>query len=112
MTYAEAMALTRRVSKMESKTKTRVMAETKATPLTEPSVVSQTKSKAMPMSRLSAVTHYKVKAGAGREANIGSKDNIGSRSQRRSKASIKLKAGDRAGTVTQFSDEDGKNVCS
>lgn len=112
MTYAEAMALTRQVGKMNSKTKTRVMAETKAIPLTEPSVVSQTKSKAMPMSRLSAVTHYKVKAGAGSEASIGSKDNIGSRSQRRSKASIKLKAGNRAGTVTRFSDEDGENVCS
>lgn len=112
MTYAEAMALTRQVGKMNSNTKTRVMAETKAIPLTEPSVVSQTKSKAMPMSRLSAVTHYKVKAGAGSEASIGSKDNIGSRSQRRSKASIKLKAGNRAGTVTRFSDEDGENVCS
>lgn len=112
MTYTEAMAMTRQVSKMESKAKTRVMAETKATPLTEPSVVSQTKSKAMPMSKLSAVTQCKVKAGARSEASIGSKDSPGSMSQRRSEASVKLKAGDRAGTGTQFSDEDEENVCS
>ncbi|XP_066880105.1 armadillo repeat-containing X-linked protein 5 [Kogia breviceps] len=103
---------------MEAKTKTRVVAETKADPPTEPGIVSQTKSKAMPMSRVSAVTKYEVNAGAGSEANIRSfakaddKDNIGSRPQRRREASIKFRVGDRAGIVIESSDEAEENVFS
>lgn len=117
VTYTEAMAMTREVSKMEAKTKTRVVAETKSKPLVEPSVVSQTKSKTMPVSKISAVIEYEVKAGAASEPNIRSfaraddKDNIRSRSQRRREASMKFRAGDGAGIVIESSDDE-ENVCS
>nr|XP_031528519.1 armadillo repeat-containing X-linked protein 5 isoform X3 [Vicugna pacos] len=110
--------MTREASKMEAMTKTRDMAETKAKPVAKPGIVSETKSKAVPISRVSAGTKYEVKAGAGSEASIRSfakaddKGNIGSRSQRRREASIKLRAGDRAGIVIKSSDEDEENVCS
>lgn len=117
MTYTEAMAMTREVSKMEAKTKTRVVAETKSKPLVEPSVVSQTKSKTMPVSKISAVIEYEVKAGAASEPNIRSfaraddKDNTQSRSQRRREASMKFRAGDGAGIVIESSDDE-ENACS
>lgn len=117
MTYTEAMAMTREVSKMEAKTKTRVMAETKAKPLAEPGVVPHNNSKAIPTSRVSAVTKCEVKADAGSETNIRSfakaddKANIGSRPQRRREASIKFSAGDRA-DIIESSDEDEENICS
>lgn len=118
MTFTETMAMTREVSKMEAMTETRVMTETKTKPLEEPGIMPQTKLKAMPMSRVSAVTKYEVKAVAGSEVNIESfakaddKANIGSRSQRRREASIKFRAGDRAGIVIKSSYEDEENVCS
>nr|KAF6320427.1 armadillo repeat containing X-linked 5 [Pipistrellus kuhlii] len=111
------MATAKEVSKMEAKSKTRVMAETKAKPLAEPGVVPQNNSKAMPTSRFSAVHKYEVKADAGSETNIGSfskadnKADIGSRPLRRKEASTKVRDGDRAGII-ESNDEDEENVCS
>ncbi|XP_005594260.1 armadillo repeat-containing X-linked protein 5 [Macaca fascicularis] len=108
VTYREAMAVTREVSKMEDTTKSRVMVETKTKPLAERSIVPQTKSKAMPMSGVSAVTKSEVKVVAVIEANIRSyakshdKANTGSRPDRREEASIGMKS----------SDEDEENICS
>lgn len=118
VSYTEAMAMTRDMSKMKAKTKTRVMAKTKAEPLAEPDVVPQNNWKAIPTSRVSAVTKFEVKADAGSEANIRSfakaddKANIGSRPQRRTEASIKFRAGDRADIIIESSDEDEENICS
>ncbi|XP_049500068.1 armadillo repeat-containing X-linked protein 5 isoform X2 [Panthera uncia] len=105
---------------MEAMAKTRVMTETKAKSLAEPGIVPQVKSKLTPMARVSAVTKYEVKAGAGSETNIRSfakaddKVNIESRSQRKREDNIKFRAGagDRAGIVIESSDEDEENVCS
>ncbi|XP_054575142.1 armadillo repeat-containing X-linked protein 5 [Eptesicus fuscus] len=112
-----AVAMAKEVSKMEAKSKTRVMAETKAKPLAELGVVPQNNSKAMPTSRFSAVYKYEVKADAGSEANIRSfskadnKADIGSRPLRRKEASTKFRDGDRAGII-ESNDEDEENVCS
>ncbi|XP_039080189.1 armadillo repeat-containing X-linked protein 5, partial [Hyaena hyaena] len=119
VTYTEAVAMTRDVSKMEAMAKTRVMTETKAESLAEPGIVPEARSKVMPMAKVSAVTKYKVKAGAGSESNIRSfckaddKANIESRPQRR-EDNIKFRAGagDSGGIVIESSDEDEENVCS
>ncbi|XP_010330517.1 armadillo repeat-containing X-linked protein 5 [Saimiri boliviensis] len=118
VTYTVTMAVTREESRMEDTTKTRVVVETKAKPLAEHSIVPQTKSKAMPMSRVSAVTKSEVKVVAVSEADIRSytkshdKANTGSRPDRREEASIKAKAGDKAGIGMKSSDEDEENICS
>lgn len=118
VTYNEATAMAREVNKMEAKTKTRVMAETKAKPLVEPDIVPQNNSKAMSTSRTGAVIKYEVNGDDGREANIRSfskdddKANIGSKPQRRREVSIKFRAGDRAGIIIESNDEDEENICS
>ncbi|XP_045673558.1 armadillo repeat-containing X-linked protein 5 [Phyllostomus hastatus] len=118
VTYNEATAMAREVNKMEAKTKTRVMAETKAKPLVEPDIVPQNNSKAMATSRTGAVIKYEVNGDVGREANIrffskdDNKANIGSKPQRRREVSIKFRAGDRAGVIIEPNDEDEENVCS
>lgn len=94
------------------------MAETKAKLLAESGIVPPYNSKAMPISRVSAVTKYEVKADAVSEATIRSfakaddKANIGSRPQREREGSIKFRAGDRGGIIIKPSDEDEKNICS
>lgn len=118
VTYTEAVAMAKEVSKMEAKIKTRVMAETKAKPLAEPGIVPPNNSKAMPTSRVSAVHKYEVKADAGSEASVrffsraDNKANIGSRPPRRREASIKFRVGDRAGSIIEPNDEDEENICS
>ncbi|KAL2768427.1 armadillo repeat-containing X-linked protein 5 [Daubentonia madagascariensis] len=118
VTYTEAVAVTREVSNMEDMTKTRVMAETKTKPLASAlNQVPQTKSKAMPVSRVNAIT-TEVRVGAGSEGNIrscakaGDKANTGSRPETKEEASIKARAGDEAGIGIKSSDEDEENVCS
>uniref|UniRef100_A0A8C7B5N7 Armadillo repeat containing X-linked 5 n=1 Tax=Neovison vison TaxID=452646 RepID=A0A8C7B5N7_NEOVI len=89
--------------------RTQVISETKAKSMAEPGTVPQTKSKVMPMARVSAVTKYEVKARAGSEANIRSfakaddKADIESRPQRERED---------AGIVTDSIDKDEENVCS
>ncbi|XP_012614252.2 armadillo repeat-containing X-linked protein 5 [Microcebus murinus] len=118
MTYTEAVAKTREVSNMEDMTKTRVMDETKTKALASAlNQVPQTKSKAMPVSRVNAVT-IEVRVGTGSETNIRScakvddKANVGSRPETKEEASIRARAGDEAGIGIKSSDEDEENVCS
>lgn len=112
-----AVATAKEVSKMDTKSKTRVMAETKAKPLAEPGVVPPNNSKTMPTSRFSAVHKYEVKADARSGTNIRSfskadnKADIGSRPLRKKEASTKFRDGDRAGII-ESNDEDEENVCS
>ncbi|XP_003803560.1 armadillo repeat-containing X-linked protein 5 [Otolemur garnettii] len=111
----EAVAVTMEVNKTEDMTKTRVLAETKTNPpANAPNQVPSNKSKAMPVSRVSAITP-EVRVGAGIEENIRScanKANIGSNPESRDGANIKGGAGDKAGTGVKFSDEDEEYVCS
>uniref|UniRef100_A0A2K6EGJ1 Armadillo repeat containing X-linked 5 n=1 Tax=Propithecus coquereli TaxID=379532 RepID=A0A2K6EGJ1_PROCO len=106
MTCTEAVAMTREVSNMEDITKTRVMAETKTKPPSSAlNQVPQTKSKAMPVSRVSAVA-IEVRVGTGSEANIRSC------AKADDKANVGARAGDEAGIGIKSSDEDEENVCS
>uniref|UniRef100_A0A8I3PET7 Armadillo repeat containing X-linked 5 n=1 Tax=Canis lupus familiaris TaxID=9615 RepID=A0A8I3PET7_CANLF len=105
---------------METMTKNRVMTETKAKSVAEPGIVPQTKSKVMPMARVSAITKCEVKAAAGSKTAIRSfakaddKASIESRPERKREDDIKFRAeaGDRAGIIIESSDEDEENVCS
>ncbi|XP_062939253.1 armadillo repeat-containing X-linked protein 5 [Cynocephalus volans] len=118
VTYTEAVAVTSEVSKMEDMIKMRVMADTKTKLLAEPGIVPQSKSKAMPISRVSVISKSEVKVGAGSEANIrhrakaSDKVSIGSRPKTRKEASIKSRAGDKADIGIKSSNEDEENVCS
>lgn len=118
VTYTEAVALTRDISKMEDTTETRLIAETKANPLAEPSIVPQTKSKVMPVSRVSAITKSEVKVGAGSKKNIRScatpddKACIKPSQDINKEASFKSRSGDKADIGIKPSDQDEENVCS
>ncbi|MBZ3876002.1 Armadillo repeat-containing X-linked protein 5 [Sciurus carolinensis] len=118
VTYTEPVAVTREVSKMKDMTNTRLTAETKAELLTEPGIVSQTKSKAMPVTRVSLVTKSEVKDCAGSGANIrfsanaDDKANNGFRPEIKEETNIKSRAGNKAYIGIKSTDEDEENVCS
>uniref|UniRef100_A0A8D2DSJ5 Armadillo repeat containing X-linked 5 n=1 Tax=Sciurus vulgaris TaxID=55149 RepID=A0A8D2DSJ5_SCIVU len=118
VTYTEPVAVTREVSKMKDVTNTKLTAETKAELLTEPGIVSQTKSKAMPVTRVSLVTKSEVKDCAGSEANIrfsanaDDKANNGFRPEIKEETNIKSRAGNKACIGIKSTDEDEENVCS
>ncbi|KAM6143283.1 LOW QUALITY PROTEIN: armadillo repeat-containing X-linked protein 5 [Erethizon dorsatum] len=86
--------------------------------LVEPAVVPQTKSEALPRSRLSAITKPAVRVVSSSEANFRScakaddKVNIVSRYEIKEEASIKFMAGNKAGFGIKSTDEDEENVCS
>ncbi|XP_077002636.1 armadillo repeat-containing X-linked protein 5 isoform X2 [Tamandua tetradactyla] len=118
LSHTDALAVTRKVSKVEAITKSRVVAKTKSKSLAEHDLVPKSKSKALPESRISAKTKSEIKASAGSEVNIRScakadnKSSIGPTPQIREEAGIKPRAGDKAGTGIKSGDENEENVCS
>lgn len=97
---------------MASVTKTKVVPETKATPSQEAGVVSQSKSKKMPVSKGSAVTKYKGKSDSGNKISSGSiAKNTEPKSQKRGEMTSKLNSGHKADTLIVPGDEE-ENVCS
>ncbi|XP_013363974.1 PREDICTED: armadillo repeat-containing X-linked protein 5 isoform X2 [Chinchilla lanigera] len=118
MTYTEPVTRIREVNKMEHMTDTRVVVETQTKLFAQPAIVPQTKSEAVLVSRLNAITKPTVRVVSGSEENVRScakaddKANIVSRYEIKEEASIKSMAGNKAGFGIKSTDEDEENVCS
>nr|XP_004659031.2 armadillo repeat-containing X-linked protein 5 [Jaculus jaculus] len=114
---SEPVAITWEMSQREDMTN-RVIVQTKAELLTEPGILSKTKSESMPVSRVITLTKSKVKGGSGSEIYIRScakandKANIGCSSEIKEVATIKSRVGDKTTSVIKSTDEDEENVCS